>query len=185
MKRRSSVQHNYSVMNKLLLQISTQVHDSQSNILATWHVTNKLSKLLLISKPVSHSYFRNSWTREWWYRKVICIVVFCILTICNLANGYQQLGGISSSCLWNIAMHLQYRKLICIVVFCIMTIRNLANGYQQLGGMSSSCLWNAGMHLPKYMAPHHQAHSKTMNKVGISVSSGGAYTVCMYIYICI
>jgi MFS superfamily sulfate permease-like transporter len=141
MKRRSSVQHNYSVMNKLLLQTFTQVLDLLSNILAIWHVTKKLSKLLLIANLAAHSYFCNSRTRQRWYR-----------------------------------------KLICIVVFCIMTIHNLANGYQELGGTSSSFPWNTGMYLPNYMASHHQVHNKTMNKVDKSASSGGAYTVCMYIY---
>jgi len=63
----------------------------------------------------------------------------------------------------DLAMVIQETDLHCS--FCIMTIHNLANGYQQLEGMSSSCLRNTGMYLPKYMAPHHQTHSKTMKTI--------------------
>jgi hypothetical protein len=91
-------------------------------------------------------------------------------------------------CLWNSWNRpWTIKKIICIEVVCIMTICNPENDYQQLGITSSSFLWNTGMHLPNYMAPHHQAYSKTMNKSGWMASSMGVYTACtvhtfIYVY---
>jgi hypothetical protein len=106
MKRRSIVQHNYSLMNKLLLQTFTEILDSQSNILATWHVTNKAIEASSYIKSSGNLCFCNSWNKQWTFMKIICVVLVCIVIIHNPANGYQQLGGISSSFLWNNGMHL-------------------------------------------------------------------------------